>query len=140
MAGRKTLLTPEVHKKIVDYTRAGAFAWVAAQACGVDPSTFRRWMRYGQNPKSPYYLFCTQVKRAQAEARVLAEAEVRNGQAFQWLRYGPGRERPGEPGWTESKEITGAGGGTLRLIIVEEIVDARFTGEDTTASSASGIP
>lgn len=23
-----------------------------------------------------------------------------------WLRYGPGRERAGEPGWTESREVT----------------------------------
>ena len=24
-----------------------------------------------------------------------------------WLRYGPGRERPGEPGWTDSAQLSG---------------------------------
>ena len=42
---RPTKLTPEVHHTIVEYIRAGAYDYVAAQAAGLDPSTFRRWLQ-----------------------------------------------------------------------------------------------
>ena len=34
---------------------------------------------------------------------------MRRDQPFNWLRYGPGRERDGEAGWTESTEINHTG-------------------------------
>lgn len=138
MAGRKPLLTPEVHKRIVDYTRSGAFAWVAAQACGITPQTFGNWMRWGEKGNPRYLSFFSEVRKAQAEARVLAENQVRKEQAFNWLRYGPGRERPGEPGWTESKEIDLRGG--LTLTVVEQIVSAKPDSGDPPASGTGGVP
>jgi hypothetical protein len=102
VAGRPTKLTPEVHHEVVSYIRAGAFSWVAAQAAGVSKTTFHRWMQRGsEEQRGPYHAFAEDVRQAQAQARVAAEAEVRRLQPFHWLRYGPGRERPGEPGWTE---------------------------------------
>jgi hypothetical protein len=109
-AGRPTLLTPERHKAIVAAIRAGAYDWVAAQANGVNPATFILWMRKGEREgKRPYLQFFEDVRVARAQARLSAEIEVRKDQPFNWLRFGPGRERPGEDGWTESKEIRHSG-------------------------------
>ena len=106
--GRSTLLTPEVQKSIVAYIRSGAFDWIAAQAAGISPRTFRSWMKQGEDEKSGSYReFHEAVAGARAEARVTAEVEVRKQNPLAWLRYGPGRERPGQPGWTESQIITG---------------------------------
>ena len=106
MAGRKSKLTPDVEQQIVAYIRSGAFDWVAAQAAGIGRTTFYRWMQAGANGEGPYDSFYAAVREARAVARVAAEMEVRNNNPLAWLRYGPGRARPGEPGWTESHELT----------------------------------
>ncbi len=116
MAGRPGKLTPEVHQRIVAFIRAGSFAWVAAEAAGVSKSTFHRWLQRGEQEGSePYCEFADEVRQAQAQARVAAETEVRRAQPLAWLRYGPGRDRPAEPGWTEQRQVTGPDGGPLQL-------------------------
>lgn len=110
MAGRPSLLTPERHKAIVAAIRAGAYNWVAAEANGIDRETFRLWMRRGENERiEPYLTFFVDVRTASAQARTAAEVEVRKDQPFNWLRFGPGRERENSPGWTESKQVTHRG-------------------------------
>jgi hypothetical protein len=107
---RPTLLTPERHKGIVAAIRAGAFDWIAAEANGIDRETFKLWMRTGaQSESEPYLSFVRDVRAARAQARLSAEIEVRRDQPFNWLRFGPGREREGEAGWTESTEIKHSG-------------------------------
>jgi hypothetical protein len=103
--GRHTKLTPEVHTSIVQYIRGGAFDWVAAEANGIGQRTFYRWMKAGERGDKAYRQFWQDVRQARAQARVLAEVAVRAGDPFKWLRYGPGRERDGEPGWTESADV-----------------------------------
>src|SRR5450830_643987 len=108
--GRPSLLTPESHKAIVAAIRAGAFDWIAAEANGIDRETFKLWMRTGtRTKKEPYRSFVRDVRAARAQARLSAEIEVRKEQPFNWLRFGPGREREGEAGWTESSEIKHSG-------------------------------
>jgi hypothetical protein len=108
--GRPSFLTPERHRAIVAAIRAGAYDWVAAQANGIDPDTFRSWVRRGDRARDePFLSFVTDVRTARAQARLAAEIEVRKDEPFNWLRFGPGRERPGEDGWTESKEIRHSG-------------------------------
>ncbi|MEO8586767.1 MAG: hypothetical protein ABI584_11445 [Acidobacteriota bacterium] len=107
---RPTLLTPERHKAIAAAIRAGAFDVVAAEANGITRETFRIWIRKGERLKrKPYVAFAADVRSARAQARLSAEIEVRRDQPFNWLRYGPGRERDGEAGWTESSEIRHSG-------------------------------
>ena len=106
MAGRKSKLTEQVQQQIVSYMRAGAFDWVAAQAAGIGKTTFYRWMQSGEAGRRPYANFYEAVCEARAQARVAAETEVRRDNPLAWLRYGPGRARPDEPGWTESREIS----------------------------------
>jgi hypothetical protein len=107
---RPTLLTPECHRAIVAAIRAGAFDWIAAEANGVDRETFKLWIRKGTREKrDPYLSFVRDVRTARAQARLSAEIEVRKDQPFSWLRFGPGREREGEAGWTESSEVRHSG-------------------------------
>src|SRR5207302_949930 len=54
---RLAKLTAEVHRLIVQYVRGGAYDHVAAQAAGIDPSTFRRWMVLGDQGRPPYGAF-----------------------------------------------------------------------------------
>src|SRR5262249_26544201 len=103
--GRRTLYSPERHRAIVAAIRAGAYDWLAAEACGVDRRTFRRWMLWGKRRRKPWVTLYQDVREARAQARVAAEIEVRKEQPFNWLRFGPGREREDEPGWTESSEL-----------------------------------
>src|SRR5262249_19759838 len=44
----------------------------------------------------------------------------RAAEPLAWLRMGPGRDRPGEPGWTDAPptEATGSGGAPLRFTLV----------------------
>lgn len=102
-AGRKTLLTPETQAKIVSYVRAGAYDWVAAQAAGISTATFYRWME-GKTPE--HAEFRDAVLEARAQARIAAEIQVRKEKPEVWLMRGPGRERPGEPGWGERVEVS----------------------------------
>ena len=118
MAGRKTKLTPEVQNKVVAFVRSGSFAWVAAEAAGISKATYYRWMkRGGEATHGIYRDFYEAVREAMAQARVAAEIAVREHNPLAWLRYGPGRSRPDEPGWTESHEVTGLDGGPVRFTL-----------------------
>src|SRR5262245_28275222 len=111
--------------KIVTAVRAGSFPYIAARAFGVPPSTHYAWLQQGAQGQAPYREYLEKVSTAAAAARLAAEVEVRRENALAWLRYGPGRERPGEPGWTDRTEhaVTDGQGGPLRLIV--EVVNDR---------------
>lgn len=118
--GRRTKLTPEVQKIIVDVIRKGAYDWVAAGAAGIHSDTFRNWMRWGEKGNERYIPFFKEVRKARADARSEAEIRVFGDNPFNWLRYGPGRERPGEPGWTEHRQLehSGEGGGPVVIKVI----------------------
>ncbi len=108
--GRPSLYSAEVHRSVVAAIRAGAYDWVASEASGVDRNTFMAWMRRGERERAePFLSFRKDVLAARAQARLSAEIEVRKDSPFNWLRFGPGREREDSPGWTESKEIKHSG-------------------------------
>jgi hypothetical protein len=120
ISGRRTLLTAEVQRKICSYIRAGTFDHVAAESCGIAPRTFYYWMTLGERGRKPYAPFAQEVTIARAEARARAEIEVARTNPLAYLRYGPGRERSGQPGWTESRQVDVAGknGGPLTMLQV----------------------
>ena len=60
------------------------------------------------------------ISEAAAAARSDAEIRVFRDTPFQWLRYGPGRERPGEPGWTEPSQTVLVETGPETIQILDE--------------------
>lgn len=137
--GRPTKLTPELQAQIVKDIGDGAYDWIAAQAAGIAPSTFWRWMQLGEKGNHTYSEFCKEVKQARAKARVKAEAKVFKSNPFAWLRYGPGRDRPGEPGWTDSVELNGSEERPLHVFSHDAAVAAiarRSTGDHQASGAA----
>src|SRR5947199_10829600 len=73
IVARPTKLTPEVTERIVQAVKAGNYVHVAAQAAGISPSTFYRWMERGERESDGIYAeFYTAVRRAEGEAEVQA--------------------------------------------------------------------
>lgn len=139
--GRPTNLTPDVHDGIITLIKGGMFAWVAAGRQGIPNFTFTKWMDRGKRewaefemrreafeegtieeaPEcSRYAAFWFDVVQARAYARSVAEMKVFKENPLAWLTKGPGRDRVGEPGWTErtQTELSGPGGGPIPLMPV----------------------
>ncbi len=103
--------TPELQQTIVAYIRAGGMPHVAAEAAGLPRAMFEAWLRRGRRPAAPAELraFADAVRQARAQARLGAEIAVFKGRPLDWLRSGPGKETPTNPGWTSNvKPGTGA--------------------------------
>jgi hypothetical protein len=94
------ILTPALQERIVASLRAGGFPEIAAQAWGISPRTFRRWMRRGDLGMEPYRSFAAAVREAEAQARLRAELDIFENQPRIWLQHGPGRETETSTGWT----------------------------------------
>jgi hypothetical protein len=130
--GRPPKLTDKVEALIVASVRAGGFVWVAAQAAGVGQSTFHRWMS-DQRPR--FREFREKVEQARAQARLTAELEVKRTNPEFWLRVGPGRERPGEPGWTDSAKVEHKVEHSFDALTDEQL-EARFKALTAAAATA----
>ena len=102
--GRQSRLTSELIDAICERIRVGTYPYVAAAACGIPRSTYYGWMEKAKKKGAPriYKELSDKVSEAAAAARSNAEVRVFRDRPFEWLRYGPGRERPDEPGWTET--------------------------------------
>lgn len=96
--GRPSLYTPEVHRQIVQYIRAGTFPHVAARASRIHPETFYTWLR-SEDPR--YFDFQQDVMEAQGQARAAAEIETRRDNPLAWLKIGPGKEDPDGSTWVD---------------------------------------
>ena len=85
-AGRRTLLTPEMEKRICDVLALGATYKVAAGIVGIDPSTFFGWMAKGRNgtlsnqyqtEPEIYIEFFKAVKKAEARSAIYCLSKVK---------------------------------------------------------------
>jgi hypothetical protein len=121
------LLTPALQERIVAALRAGAFPQVAAQAWGISPRTFRRWMRRGEVQSiEPYRSFAAAVREATAQARLRAEMDIFENQPRIWLQHGPGRETDASTGWTTAVKPSASRRGPKTI---DEIGLTRFLAE-----------
>jgi len=94
--------TIRLQNEICAFIRQGGFPEAAAEAAGVPQATFRQWLARGQAPraKAPFRAFAAEVRKAAAQARVLAEMEAVKKNPLAWLKHGPGRETADMAGWT----------------------------------------
>ena len=120
MAGRKLKLTTELQARVCAEIERGVWDYVAAQAAGIGQRTFYRWMEYGEQGKKPYRQFWQDVMEARAKSRARREAAVAQENPLAWLRMGPGRDKPGEAGWTDQhrQEVTGPDGGPMNFTLI----------------------
>jgi len=82
--GRPTKLTPELQEKIVGHVKNCNYPSTSAVACGVDESTFYRWMNRAQEGEEPYASFAIAVKKAEAESQVDLVGIVRKAAPDKW--------------------------------------------------------
>lgn len=149
--GRRPLILQEsVRQTVVAALRQGTFLWVAAVSSGITERTLAYWLQKGRDGIEPYVQFFHDVEQAMGLARLSAETRVFNNDPKTWLRLGPGRDRPGRPGWTEETRIEHSGpeGGPIEHEITHKLNDdelrevARIAGfvgllEEGTPSEAS---
>jgi hypothetical protein len=74
---RATKLTPEVHRRIVDYLKAGAYLETAAAGAGVSKTTLYDWLRRGARATTgPHHDFAEAVQHATAEDELRGVLQV----------------------------------------------------------------
>lgn len=105
---RKTKLTKELIAQICSHIRGGAYDYIACEAVGISQSTFYLWIQQAEaGSDDPLLLeFLESVEQARADARMAAEKRVLDEAPATWLLKGPGRERPGRPGWSNENVVT----------------------------------
>jgi hypothetical protein len=98
----------DIYQKMLYFIRAGAYDYQVAQAIGIAPETFARWMSRGQESrKGLFRQFYQDIIAARSQCRILAEVQVRHDDPKYWLSHGPGKTRPGMPGWTDQVVVSG---------------------------------
>ena len=146
-------LTQEIQDTIVAYIRAGAMAYVAAEAAGISARTFRDWMERGEGrhatrkPTPKLRRFAREVRQAQAEARVAAEVRAHQEDLRFWLGH-VARSRPGREGWTdpvpsgpeEPEEATFEDAREVLLERLDAIAARQTEAEDEAKRRAGGSP
>jgi hypothetical protein len=98
MSRSRQRITPAAQQAVVAYARAGCFPHVAAEAAGVAPDVFARLTADGGPAR--HRGFADAVRQAHAQARADAEIAIHGDRPLDWLKSGPGRPQPGQPGWT----------------------------------------
>lgn len=126
--GRPSKFTPEVCEAICRYLRQGHYFTVACRMAGIAPSTGCHWLERGRTARSGrFFEFLNAVESAQAKAEDRAlrrwlefmDKDWRAAAEFLARRF-PERWRP-----RQVTEVTGEGGGAVRIIIE----DARTKGQ-----------
>src|SRR5829696_415856 len=74
--GRRSKLTDDLEREILDAVRAGSYLAPAARRAGVSEKTIYEWRRLGREPDAPPRL--AQFERAEAEAEVSILASIRH--------------------------------------------------------------
>jgi len=95
-------LTAGLIEQIASGVRAGGYPHVSAQAWGVPKAKFDEWIAKGAKGRGKCGLLATTMNQAHAQARLRSEMSISREEARIWLEHGPGRDQPGNPGWSSS--------------------------------------
>ena len=83
--GRRSVLTPEVHDRIVAAKKAGCPDWVAAQSAGISTTTYYELQKEGRARESgPCRDLLVAIERAEADAYLHAMATWRREMNGNW--------------------------------------------------------
>lgn len=148
--GRRTLLTPEVEKKLLDALRAGAYLDDAANFCGLGVSTVHEWIARGRadivkrgetrRKTTLYAQFAESVDHARAEARMHHVLVIRQAaRAGQWQASAWFLERT-EPGKWGRKDRVEVGGDAAAPLVVSVRDENAADVARTIRDGLAGIP
>lgn len=130
--GRPSLLTADVRDRIALAVRNGCTRDIAALSCGVDKSTFYRWMRLGRDACTlletgaeieesavPYFELYHAVRTADAVMESDALAAIADAGASDWKAHAwrLERTRPGRYALVTNLRHSGADGGAVAIDI-----------------------
>jgi len=90
--GRPTKLTPELQAQLVELLAEGIPISHACDNVGIDPKSYRDWLRWGQNGegKEPFASFSLAITRARSDAVVELLREAKSGDG-KGLSNGPAK-------------------------------------------------
>lgn len=93
--GKRTALSPDLARALVNEISQGRWPQMAAVRCGVDPRTLRKWLEKGLDdvPVEPYHSFTQAFLKAEADWCAQLEQVLWNSATGQ-LDYEPGKPRP----------------------------------------------
>jgi hypothetical protein len=102
MPTRRYHLTPVIQQQICAFVRSGAYRRIAARAAGIPPDVLESWLRQGRGlgSRRVFRNLLDAVEQAEAQARAVAEMAAFRTNPLAWLKFGPGKERAGTPGWS----------------------------------------
>lgn len=105
----ETMWTQELQDKLVRMIQAGAYAEVAARACGINKSTFYDWLLRGGRGEEPFAALADAVATAGAESEVRDAAIVGKHAEHDWRAAAWRLERKNPKRWgrKDGLEITG---------------------------------
>jgi hypothetical protein len=129
---RKTKLTKALIATISATIQAGAFDYVACEAAGIHQASFYQWLIDAEQPDAnPLKVeFSESIATARAAARLDAEHRVFTEKPDVWLLRGPGRERPGRPGWATENTVHVNAGDTVIQLTWAKASDENATNPD----------
>lgn len=126
--GQPTKLKPEIQKAILAALSMGAYRAQACAHANIDPSTFYRWMNWGEENYKPVYRnFYNAIKKAEADGEVKDLAYIEQAaQAGTWQAAAWRLERKYPDRWGRRVAHTGPDGGPVRLQLTAEERDRRL--------------
>src|SRR5437899_2895291 len=81
-----------------------ALAEAGGRLAGIPRNPFTEWLEYGKKSAKgrykKYRLFLEAIHQAVAQARLTAEIKAHDESPLDWLKQGPGKEKPASPGWS----------------------------------------
>lgn len=140
MAGRPTVLTPEVQEAIVKALHVGAYVETAAATAGIRKSTLYDWLRRGAREKrrllkekkakpkrgeSRYVAFSDAVKKAMADSELLDIATIAKASRRTWQAAAWRLERKYPDRWGRRDRIDASISGKAGKPLVTEVVFVR---------------
>jgi len=93
LAGRKTKLTEERFKQIVNLVKVGNFASVAASAAGISEATYYGWLKRGREEGealkegesgSIFFEFLEAIKKAEGQAEARSIMRIQTASEENW--------------------------------------------------------
>ena len=128
--GRKTKLTPERQRRIVDAIRAGCYVETAAATSGVTKETLYQWLKRGNKyPGTIYEEFVHAVHDATAQAEmrdVLTISKAASEGDWRAAAWRLERKFPKRWGTVNRTEISGVDGKPIQTVDVTKLSDEQL--------------